>query len=282
MAMRIDAHQHFWLYDPVRDAWIDETMQTIRKDFMPEDLEPLLREQNMDGCVTVQVDQSENETLFMLDLAVKYPFIKSVVGWVDLRADDIADRLGHFSEYEKLAGFRHILQAEEPERMLEPEFLRGINALKEFDFTYDILIYPEHLDAALELAGRFPDQKFVIDHMAKPEIRNGKFESWAKKMKEFAGFENVWCKVSGLITEADWENWTPEQLKPYLDHVFESFGTKRLMFGSDWPVCLLAGSYVQVHLIIREYLEGFSDLEKEDVYGNNAISFYNINENSGS
>jgi L-fuconolactonase len=278
--MIIDTHQHFWEFDPARHAWIDESMQAIRRDFLPADLKPLLKNQEIDGCVTVQVDQTEEETLFMLKQADNFSFIKSVVGWIDLRADSISERLGHFSKYEKLAGFRHILQAEEPERMLEPDFLRGIGALKRFNFTYDILIYPDHLDAAIELVRKFPDQKFVIDHMAKPEIRNGKFEPWATKMTEIAEFEHVWCKVSGLITEADWKDWSPEQLMPYLDHVFGKFGTKRLMYGSDWPVCLLAGKYEQVYSIITDYLDGFSITEKQDVLGNNAIRFYGIDQGS--
>jgi L-fuconolactonase len=274
--MIIDSHQHFWKYDPVKSAWIDESMMEIRKDFVPSDLESILQKQNIDGCITVQVDQTEEETLFMLKQAKKYSFIKSVVGWIDLRADNITGRLEYFSDFDHLAGFRHILQAEEPSRMLEPEFLRGISELKKYDFTYDILIYPKHLDAAIELVKKNPDQKFVIDHMAKPEIRNGTFEPWATKMAEMAEYDHVWCKVSGLITEADWKNWTTDQLKPYLDHVFDRFGPKRIMYGSDWPVCLLAGSYDQVYSLIRDYVEDLSDSEKMDVLGNNASKFYGI------
>ena len=278
--MVIDAHQHFWKFDPVRHDWIDETMQAIRRDFLPADLKPLLDNHEIDGCVTVQVDQTEDETLYMLKLADNFSFIKSVVGWIDLRSENISERLGFFSEFEKLTGFRHILQAEEPGRMLEPDFLRGIDALKSFNFTYDILIYPEHLDAAIELVRKFPEQKFVIDHMAKPKIRNRSFEPWASKMAEIAEFDHVWCKVSGLITEADWNDWTPGQLIPYLDHVFGIFGTKRLMYGSDWPVCLLAGKYKQVYSAISDYLDGFTYTEKQDVLGNNAIRFYGIDQGS--
>jgi L-fuconolactonase len=274
--MIIDAHQHFWEYDPVRYAWIDDSMQAIRKDFMPEDLKPIFDEQNIDGCVAVQADQSEEETLFLLNLAEQHLFVKAVVGWVDLRATNIEERLDHFSGYKNLAGFRHIQQAEEPDKMLEPNFLRGIGALQNHGFTYDILIYPRHLDAALELVRQFPEQKFVVDHMAKPNIKEGEFDSWAQKFGDLAGMDNVWCKVSGLITEADRDTWSPEELRPYLDFTFEKFGTKRLLYGSDWPVCLLAGSYKQVYELIEDYLAAFSDDEKRDVLGKNALGFYGI------
>lgn len=276
--MIIDSHQHFWIFDPVRDAWIDESMQKIRRDFLPSDLKPIYDQLGIDGCISVQADQSEDETHFLLEQADENPFIKGVVGWVDLRAGNIDERLEYFAGYEKLAGFRHILQAEEPERMLEKDFLRGINALKNYGFTYDILIYPHHLDAAFELVKRFPGQKFIVDHMAKPEIKKKEFKSWSEKFVKLSQFENVWCKVSGLITEADHENWTPGDLKPYLDFAFEAFGSKRLVYGSDWPVCLLAGSYKEVYSTVTEYLSDFTDDEKRDVLGRNAIGFYDIDE----
>ncbi len=274
--MIIDAHQHFWKYDPVRDAWMDESMQAIRKDFLPSDLKPIFDQHNIDGCVAVQADQSEEETRFLLNLAEQHPFVKAVVGWVDLQADNMEERLEHFSGYKNLVGFRHILQAEDPEKMLEPNFLRGIGALLNFGFTFDILIYPRHLDAAIELVRQFTEQKFVVDHMAKPNIKKGDFDSWAPKFEDLAGMDNVWCKISGLITEADWNSWSPDELRPYLDFTFEKFGTKRLLYGSDWPVCLLAGSYKQVYELIEDYLAAFSDDEKRDVMGENALEFYGI------
>lgn len=274
--MIIDAHQHFWKYDPVRYAWIDENMQAIRKDFLPADLKPIFDKRNIDGCVAVQADQSEQETRFLLNLAKEHPFIKAVVGWVDLRANNIDQRLDHFSGFNNLAGFRHILQAEDPESMLEPNFLRGIKALQKHGFTYDILIYPRHLDAAIDLVRQFPEQKFVVDHMAKPNIKEGEFDSWAKKFGELAVVDNVWCKVSGLLTEADPDSWKPDDLRPYLDFTFEKFGAKRLFYGSDWPVCLLAGSYTQVFELIEDYLAAFSDDEKRDVMGKNSLGFYGI------
>jgi L-fuconolactonase len=274
--MIIDAHQHFWKFDPVRDAWIDESMAIIRRDFLPPELKAIYHTVGVDGCVSVQADQSEDETRYLLRLADEYSFIKAVVGWVDFRAGDIEDRLGYFSEFGKLAGFRSILQAEEPERMLEPQFIRGIKSLAAYNFTYDILIYPRHLDAAIELVRQCPGQPFVLDHLAKPDIKNSVFEPWGTKMRELAGAENVMCKVSGLITEADWNNWKAEDMKPYLDHIFDIFGTKRLMFGSDWPVCLLAGSYERTHSIITDYLREFSEDDRHDVLGSNAARFYRI------
>lgn len=276
MFMIIDAHQHFWKYDPVTHAWIDDGMKAIRRDYLPSDLQPHLEEHGIDGCVAVQADQTEDETLFLLDLAENYPFIKAVVGWIDLWSDNLEERLANLSGFQKLAGFRHILQAEEPERMLEPSFLRGIGTLQKYKYTYDILIYPRHLDAALNLVRRFPDQKFVVDHLAKPSINDRVFEPWQSKMKELAQSENVSCKISGMVTEADWQNWTPEDLRPYMDFIFGIFGTKRLLFGSDWPVCLLAGSYGEVYSVIENYMAGFSADEKQDVLGNNAEKFYDI------
>lgn len=274
--MIIDAHQHFWKFDPVKDTWIDESMKPIRKDFMPPDLQPILDDLRIDGCVSVQVDQTEDETRFLLELADEYPFIKAVVGWVDLRADNIEERIDYFSGFGKLAGFRHILQAEEPERMLEPPFLRGIEALQDYDFTYDILVYPRHLTAVTELVRKFPDQKFVVDHLAKPNIKEGAFGPWAQRIRELGKAENVYCKVSGLVTEADWKNWSPNELNPYLDFAFEIFGAERLLYGSDWPVCLLAGSYKQVYSLMSDYLASFSSDEKQDVFGKNTLRFYGI------
>ncbi len=274
--MIVDAHQHFWEYNPVRDAWLTDEMKMLRRDFMPDELEPIYRSHGVDCCVSVQTDQSEEETYFLLELAERYPFIQSVVGWVDLRSDDITERLERFSGFKKLAGFRYILQSEAPERMLEPPFLRGIAALAKFNFSYDILIYPRHLDASIQLTRKFPDQAFILDHLGKPEIKKSVFQSWATKIEELGRSGNVVCKLSGLVTEADWDRWEPQDLRPYLDHIFEVFGSKRIIFGSDWPVCLLAATYEQVFSVVNDYLLDLSDDEKADVLGNNAVSFYRI------
>jgi L-fuconolactonase len=276
--MRIDAHQHFWRFDPSKDAWITDEMAVLKRDFLPQDLLPHLAAHSLDGVIAVQADQSEKETLFLLELSEAYPAIKGVVGWADLRADDLAARLEYFSQFERLCGFRHIVQAEPDDFLLREDFLRGIARLKEFGFTYDILIYPEQLEAARSLVERFPDQPFVIDHLAKPLIKEQRLDPWQQLMKEIAAHQNVYCKVSGLITEADWQAWQPDDFKPYLDVVCSAFGADRLMFGSDWPVCLLAGSYQQVIELIEDYAKGIAPEEEEKIFGRNAERFYRVKE----
>jgi L-fuconolactonase len=195
--MRIDSHQHFWRFNRQRDTWITDEMALLKRDFLPEDLLPELKASGIDGCIAVQTDQSEHETLFLLDLARRHTQIKGVVGWVDLRASDIPERLQYFSRFEKLRGFRHIAQSEPDDRfLLQPDFVRGIGQLADFGFTYDILIYPKQLPAAIELVARFPKQRFVIDHIAKPAIRSGEIEPWSGLMREMASLPNVYCKVS--------------------------------------------------------------------------------------
>jgi L-fuconolactonase len=275
--MRIDAHQHFWKYDWVRDAWITEKMSAIRRDFLPEHLAGECAATGIDGTVAVQTDQSENETLFLLELAERNPNITGVVGWIDLRSPRVSERLGFFSRYSKLRGFRHVAQAEPDDRFLVCDsFVRGVKSLSEFDFTYDILIYPRQLPAALELVATLPEQRFVIDHMAKPEIKANGSTAWAKYMRRIAQNPNVFCKISGLVTEADWHTWNSADFRPYLDVVFEAFGAERLMFGSDWPVCLLAASYRQVKEIVEDYLGDFSTDQKNKIFGENAIRFYGL------
>jgi L-fuconolactonase len=276
--MTIDSHQHFWIFDPIRDSWISDEMLVIQKDFYPENLQPVLQANGIDACVAVQADQSLTETKFLLELANKNDFIKAVVGWIDLQADDIDEQLSEWKSEKKMAGFRHVLQAEpELEYMLRPNFLRGVGALTKHGFRYDILIFPKHLPVAQKFVAQFPDQPFVLDHIAKPYIKAGLIDEWEKDIKALAKFDNLQCKVSGIITEADWKNWTYEQIKPYLDVVFEAFGTDRIMFGSDWPVCLVAGEYAQVKGIIETYTSNFSASEKAKVFGENAARFYGIN-----
>ncbi len=277
--MTIDSHQHFWTFDPIRDSWITDEMSVIQKDFYPENLQPVLQANGFDACVAVQADQSLAETKFLLDLANKNDFIKAVVGWIDLQADDIDEQLSEWKSEKKLVGFRHVLQAEpELEYMLRPNFLRGVGALAKHGFRYDILIFPKHLPLAQKFIAQFPDQPFVLDHIAKPYIKAGLIDEWKKDIKALAKFENIQCKISGIMTEADWKNWTYEQIKPYLDVVFEAFSTDRIMFGSDWPVCLVAGEYAQVKGIIETYTSNFSASEKAKVFGENAAKFYGINE----
>jgi len=275
---RIDAHQHFWQYDPVRDHWITDEMQIIREDFMPGQLQPLLHANNMDGCIVVQSSQDEAENEFHLGLASQHDFIKGIVGWVDLRAANIHQRLDYYSSFDKMKGFRHMLQGETDRRlMLSDRFRNGIAALCPYNFTYDLLIQPDQLKYATELVAAFPDQAFVIDHIAKPPIATGISQQWLQDLQAIARHEQVYCKLSGLITEADWRHWQPAHLIPFMDAVVHAFGTKRIMFGSDWPVCLLAGSYGSVVQVMENYFSSFSKNEQADFWGNNAASFYNIN-----
>lgn len=275
--MKIDAHQHFWIFDPVRDSWIDERMAVIQRDFTPADLKPVLDRHGIDGCVAVQADQSAAETEFLLKQAAENDFVKAVVGWVDLRAENIEEQLADDSAFDKLKGFRHVLQGD-PDRalMLKPRFMHGIKELERYNYTYDILIFPDQLVYAGELVRAFPNQKFVIDHIAKPYIKKHDTEGWAKGMAAIAEHDNVWCKVSGMVTEADWQNWQEADFTPYLDVVFEAFGTKRVMFGSDWPVCNVAGGYDRMIGIVKNYAARLSANEQADFWGNNALGFYNI------
>jgi L-fuconolactonase len=275
--MMIDSHQHFWRYDAQRDAWITDDMSLLKRDFLPEDLIPELKANSIDGCIAVQADQSEEETRFLLELAARHPEIKGVVGWVDLRRPEISERLRYFSQFQKLCGFRHIAQAEPDDLFLMREdFLRGIAALSEFDFTYDILIYPKQLPAATELVTRFPRQRFVLDHMAKPPIRSAVLEPWAGLISALAPASNVYCKLSGLVTEADWRSWKAEDFRPYLDIVMEVFGPKRVMFGSDWPVCLVAGSYREIKNLLSRYASAHSREEQDRIFGLNTVEFYKL------
>lgn len=277
--LKIDAHQHFWKFDPIRDGWITDEMKAIRQDFLPQDLEPLLRENGFDGCVVVQSDQTEEENDFQLNNAEEFPFIKGVVGWVDLQAENIEDKLSHFSKFHKLKGFRHVLQGESDRAlMLRPAFKRGVSKLKLFDFTYDILIFKDQLSYARELVSEFPDQPFVLDHLAKPDIRTGSIQEWKKYIRELAEHENVSCKISGLVTEADWKNWKSEDFKPYLDVVVAAFGPNRIMFGSDWPVCQVAASYKQVADLVKDYFSAFTSNEQALFFGGNASKFYRLRE----
>lgn len=273
---RIDAHQHFWIFDPIRDNWIDGTMQSIQQDFLPADLNPLLIENKFSACVAVQASQTEEETNFLLELANQNDFIKGVVGWVDLSNDTILDRLNHFSKYDKLKGFRHVVQGEPDDFMYRKDFRNGINGLKSYNYTYDILIFHRQLTAAIDLVSTFPNQAFVVDHIAKPDIKSGEIISWKKGIKEIAKAENVMCKISGMVTEANWNLWRPDDLKPYLDIIFENFGANKLMFGSDWPVCNLAANYSQVVTIVESYITQLSVEEQNQIWLENAKTFYNL------
>lgn len=274
--LTIDSHQHFWRYNSTRDTWITDEMRVLRRDYLPENLAPELAACGIDATIAVQADQSEDETRFLLDLAERHPSIAGVVGWVDLRADDLPQRLEHYSKFRKLRGFRHIVQAEDDCFLLRKDFQRGVSRLAEFGFTYDILIYARQLPAAIEFVDRLPDQSFVLDHIAKPNLAAREIIQWERHIRALAAHPNVMCKISGMITEADWRNWSASLFQPYLDIVWDAFGAERLMFGSDWPVCLLAGSYSQVKRIVDDFLGGYSASEREAFFGGNASRFYGL------
>lgn len=274
--MRIDAHQHFWNYDPVRDAWISAEMRELQRDFLPEDLKPLLRENKLDGCVAVQADQSVDETRFLLNLAVKHPFIKGVVGWVDLKSGNLKEILTDLKANALLKGFRHILQAEPSGYMTDPTFVRGVGTLADFGFAYDILVYHHQLQEVVRFVDKLPAMKLVIDHCAKPDILNGEFDQWASNMKKIAAYKHVHVKISGLVTEASWKHWKAADFQPYIDLILEEFGTNRILFGSDWPVCLLAASYDQVVMLAETLTISLSKNEQAKVFGGNAIDFYGL------
>lgn len=271
--MRLDSHQHFWRYSATDYPWMKPEWP-IRRDFLPTDLAPLLAKAGLDGSIAVQARQDLAENDFLLGLAERSPLVKGVVGWVDLRSDHVDDQLRAFAAHSKAVGVRHVVQDEpDDDFMLRPEFVRGIRRLKQFDLTYDILIYPKQLPAAIRLAEMFPDQPFVLDHLAKPIIRDGVISPWREHIRELARFPNVCCKVSGMVTEAKWIGWRTDDFRPYLDIAFESFGVDRLMFGSDWPVALLAGTYAQVHGLVQSYV---APQHHAAFFGGNAARFYGI------
>ena len=275
--MTIDSHQHFWKYDPQEYRWIGDSMKMLRRDFLPDDLEPHLKQNGFDGCIAVQARQTLEETNWLLELAARYSFIKAVVGWVDLRSPEVRFQLESVSANPKLAGIRHIVQSEPDDRfLLQPDFLRGIAALGEFNLAYDILIYGRHLPVAAEFVARFPQQRFVLDHLGKPDIGRHELTSWSREIRKMAKFLNVYCKLSGMVTEADWDNWTEQDFAPYLDVAFECFGPARLLIGSDWPVCTVAGNYSRVMDIVRNYLSRLPPEAREAVLGKTAMEAYGL------
>ena len=257
---RIDSHQHFWKYSAEEYGWIDDSMAALRRDFLPADLQETLSAAGVDGAISVQARQSIEETEWLLDLAESNEFLVGVVGWVPFVDPDIHKILSCLATRKKLKGIRHIVQSEPDDRfLLREDFNRGVRALLEHDLTYDILIYERHLPVAIEFVDRHPKQRFVLDHIAKPRIRDGATTPWRENLHELARRQNVWCKLSGVATEADFTTWTEAQLRPYIDVALEAFGPKRIMFGSDWPVCLAAISYAGWLAIAERAMGGFSD-----------------------
>ncbi len=275
--MRIDAHQHFWRYRPDTHAWISDAMASLKRDFLPADLQPLLAATAFDGCVAVQAQQNVTETEWLLQLADQHPFVRGVVGWVDLCAPDVADAIHPLAAHPRLRGLRHVVQDEPDDRFMQrTDFQRGIAALAPFGLTYDILIYARQLPAAIELVRRFPQQRFVLDHIAKPDVRARQIDEWRRSITRLATFENVSCKLSGMVTEADWHAWRPHDFAIYLDVVLAAFGADRLMIGSDWPVCTLAGNYDDVIAVVTNYIARLSPGERDAVCGENAVRWYGL------
>jgi L-fuconolactonase len=274
--MILDSHVHFWKYNKTDLPWIDRNMKILQKDYLPSELELTLKRNNVDGCIAVQAMTAEVETRFLAELAYTHPIIKGVVGWTDLTANDAEKKLTELKEYTPIVGMRHIVQSEPDDFLYDEKFRRGVALLNNFGYTYDILIYPRQLKAATDFVRAFPDQTFIVDHCAKPEVKNREMEIWRKGITDLAMFPNVYCKLSGLITEANWKEWSPGDFYPYLDVVFESFGVNRLMYGSDWPVMLLSGIYVQWKSLLEKYMEKFLEEEKEAVFGLNASRVYGV------
>lgn len=275
--MKIDAHQHFWRYTPQEYGWISPDMAVLRRDHLPVDLSPLLEEAGIAGTVAVQARQTLEETRWLLKLADQDSLIKGVVGWVDLCSPALCQQLERFVLHPRFRGVRHVLQDEPDDQfMLREDFLRGLSRLAGHHLRYDLLIFPRHLPLACQLVEKFPDQPFVLDHIAKPFIKDGGLSPWDEDIRRLAGYPNVWCKVSGMVTEADWREWRPLDFRPYLDVVFEAFGPQRIMFGSDWPVCTLAGTYADVAGILSDYTQGLSVDEQALVWGITARNFYGL------
>lgn len=275
--MKIDAHQHFWKYNKDEYAWINRQMCILKNDYLPGELNQLIKQNGFQGTITVQARQSLDETRWLLKLATENEFIKGVVGWVDLCSVSLEDQLHEFIEHPKFVGVRHVLQDEPDDYfMLRESFIRGTGLLNKFNLVYEILIFPGHLPQTAEFLSHFPDQPFVLDHIAKPDIKNKVISPWKEGILKLAQFENVYCKLSGMVTEADWQNWSEEDFKPYLDVILNAFGTDRLMIGSDWPVCLIAGKYRDVMNIPFHYFQKFSHHEQEAIFGLNAKKVYGI------
>ncbi len=274
--VRIDTHQHFWRYSQAEYDWIDDSMSAIRRDFMPDDLKREMEAAGFDASVVVQVRQTLEETRWLLELADAHPFVVGVVGWVDLQSPAVGDALDAVIAHRALVGIRHIVQAEPDGFLSRPAFERGIAELTARDLPYDVLVYARQIAAADDLVTRHPHQRFLLDHLGKPDIRGGEYEAWRRDFDELAARPNVWCKLSGLVTEADWRGWTPGQLRPYLDHALEAFGPTRLMVGSDWPVCTLAASYGEAMALVVDALAEYSTDEQAQVLSGTARAFWNL------
>jgi L-fuconolactonase len=275
--MRIDAHQHFWQYSPSEHTWMTEEMSILRRDYLPDDIVPLLKSIGFDGTIAVQARQMLKETDWLLELSDQNEFMKGIVGWVDLCSSELRPQLEKYSKHSKFKGVRHVVHDEPDDKfMLREDFQRGFAQLREFGLTYDLLLYPRHLPIAIKLVETFPDQPFVVDHISKPAIKEKLLSPWQEDLRALAILDNVYCKLSGMVTEASWNQWAPDDFKKYIDIVFDAFGLERVMVGSDWPVCTLSGDYRSVMSIVVDYVRQFPATAREKILGENCARFYRV------
>ncbi len=275
--MRIDAHQHFWKYAPTTHGWINDEMAVIRRDFLPNDLEPILSKHSIDGTVAVQADESIHETEFLLSLSEKHAFIKAVIGWIDLRSPQIHDQLAYFKKFRKLVGFRCIMQGQPDEAYLNNEiFIKNVVLLKDFDYTYDLLVYHHQLPSLLKFIEKIPENRLILDHIGKPDIKAKNYSKWKENIFELAQHPGIYCKLSGMITEANYSTWKYDDIVPYMDAVGEAFGAERICFGSDWPVCLVAGNYDKMIGVVEKWASQLNQKDYNQLFGLNTSRFYNI------
>jgi L-fuconolactonase len=275
--MIIDSHQHFWKYDPAQYPWIDDSMSVIRRDFLAAESREAIDSAGVDAVICVQARQSLEETHFLLQIANENKFIRGVVGWVPLVSDRVKHDLEPICADPKLRAIRHVIQDEPDDHFVaRDDFNRGVSLLKEFNLAFDILVFERHLPNVIRFVDRHPDQTFILDHLAKPKIKIGEREPWAKNIKELGKRSNVYCKASGIATEADWQSWTAPQLREYFDIALDAFGPSRLMAASDWPVCLVACGYKRWMDILREWTSSLSSDEREKFFGLNAVTAYGL------
>ena len=276
--MVIDSHQHFWQVGRFDYPWMNSSLGVLYQDYLPEQLEPILHANGISKTVLVQASNSVEESRWLLNLADEYPFIAGVVGWVDLGSDDVDRQLDELVSHPKFKGVRHLVESEPADDWLvQPQVLRGLKRLSTYGVSYDLLVHTRHLKHIQKVVDACPGLKLVIDHMGKPPIASGEIETWRQELRQVAANEQINCKLSGLVTEANWTSWTTSDLRPYVDCALELFGSSRLLFGSDHPVCLLAASYERVLECFRELLNELSGDEQVKIFGGNAAQFYGLN-----
>jgi L-fuconolactonase len=275
----IDSHQHFWQVGRFDYPWMTPDVEVLYQDYLPTQLEPVLSESGVVQTVLVQASNSLAETYWLLSLAERYPFIAGVVGWIDLKDPEMEQELEALTSNPKFRGVRHLVESEpDDDWLVQASVLNGLRVLEKHSVPYDLLVHTRHLKHVKTVAETCPNLNLVIDHMAKPPIASGEITAWATALKEAASYPNVSCKLSGLVTEANWTAWTTEDLRPYVERALEFFGPKRIMFGSDWPVCLLAASYDRMLESFQLLLADLSEEDRNRVFGGNSFEFYRLGE----